>query len=200
MDLKSIWEKFLNLNILFKIFISVTFWGIIGIILFFVVINPQFNEIKAKKERLKDLKIRSSKIIKVQKELKKFKEDFARIKKEFKIALKKLPDSKEIPKLLLAISDYGKRNKLDFLFFKPGKEIRKDFYAIIPISLKFRGYYVQTGNFFYNIGKMTRIVKVKNFSISKNKKALIVDAQLETYKFIGLENKKNVKIKKRKKK
>jgi len=200
MDLKSIWEKFLNLNILFKIFISVTFWGIIGIILFFVVINPQFNEIKAKKERLKDLKIRSSKIIKVQKELKKFKEDFARIKKEFKIALKKLPDSKEIPKLLLAISDYGKRNKLDFLFFKPGKEIRKDFYAIIPISLKFIGYYVQTGNFFYNIGKMTRIVKVKNFSISKNKKALIVDAQLETYKFIGLENKKNVKIKKRKNK
>jgi len=100
---------------------------------------------------------------------------------------------------LLKISTYGKENGLDFIFFKPGKEIKKDFYAIIPIKLRFSGYYIPTGNFFYDIGKMTRIVKIKNFKIRKRKDNLLeINSVLETYKFLGNKRIKNVAKKKKK--
>ncbi len=198
MDAKDIINKIIELKLIYKCLIFISFWALIGTLIYFFIILPQFNEINKKKAELLKLKTRSSKIIKVQKQLTKFKKDFNKIQMKFKIALKKLPDSKEIPKLLLKISKFGKQNDLDFLLFRPEKEIRKDFYAVIPISLSFTGDYSKAGNFFYLIGNMTRIVKVKNFEIKKsnNSNILNLTTTLETYKFIGKSKKrKNAKKK-----
>ena len=194
--MKQIIEKIIFLKDFYKYLIFISLWAVIGIILYFLVINPQYAKIKKKKVEYLNVKRKTLMIVRVKKKLDKFKKEFENVKKEYKLAVKKLPNKREIPNLLLKISSYGKENNLNFLFFRPHKEIKKEFYAIIPISLKFTGTYANSGNFFYEIGKTTRIVKIKKFSVKKRmNNTILINAYLETYKFI-----KNYEKKKKRKK
>jgi len=199
MNVKDIFEKFLELKDFYKYLIFIGIWGIIACLIYFLIINPQYNEIKQKKAHYNSLKRKTNMIVKVKKRLNNFKEQFEKIKNQYNIAIKKLPNTREIPELLLKVSAYGKENNLDFLLFKPKKEVAKEFYAIIPISLKFTGKYIDTGKFFFDIGKTTRIVKVKNFTVSKKgENKIYVNANLETYKFLKNKPQKKKKKKRRK--
>ena len=196
MKTKNFLEKILFLPDFVKYLLFFGIWLLIGTILYFLFINPQFKEIQKKQIEYTRIRKKTLMIVRVQKELNKFKKEFKEIKKLYQLAIKKLPNTREIPNLILRISSYGKENNLSFLLFKPKKEIKKEFYVVIPISLKFTGDFVNTGNFFYEIGKTTRIVKIKNFTITKRKNnSIYVNALIETYKFIK-NSKKNAKKKK----
>jgi type IV pilus assembly protein PilO len=56
--------------------------------------------------------------------------------KDYKIVMKALPEKQEIPALLAGISQAGKVVGLEFLLFQPKAEIKKDFYAEIPVSIQ----------------------------------------------------------------
>ena len=71
--------------------------------------------------------------------LPKFKAEYENMVAQLDQALTELPNNKEIPKLLTSIAAAAKGNGLEVLFFKPGKETPKGFYAEVPVSLKLVG-------------------------------------------------------------
>ncbi len=71
----------------------------------------------------------------IAKNLPSFKVEVRRLEEQLGLLLEQLPNSAEIPSLLKNVSDLGKESGLEFLRFAPGGEVRKDFYAEIPVTI-----------------------------------------------------------------
>ncbi|WP_028320534.1 type 4a pilus biogenesis protein PilO [Desulfatiglans anilini] len=103
-------------------------------------------------------------------------------------ALSILPDSREIPTLLRNITAKGEESCLEFLLFSPQKEVEKDFFVEIPVSIEVRGRYRNVVAFLTTISSMERIVHVLNVSMRPEKplsSMLITRCTLVTYRFKG---------------
>ena len=134
--------------------------------------------------------------------LPRFKKEAAEMKKKRQEALAQLPDRKDIDKLLKDISFYALESGLEILLFKPQVEIRKNFYAEIPVDVKLSGTYHNLATFFDKIANLSRIVKIADIHIDKAKEidgrnVLQTSCKATTYRFI--EEKPSGKNKKRKK-
>lgn len=115
-----------------------------------------------------------------------------------------LPKEKEIPSLLTNISALGRGSGLDFLTFKPGADVPKDFYSEIPVDIKVRGPYHNMGIFLDQVSKLDRIVTVSNISMGGPKKEgaemlLNSSCRLVTYRFTNKKVSKPIDKKKRRK-
>ena len=80
--------------------------------------------------------------------LPKFRQETEEMKAKRQVALKQLPNKKDIDKLLKDISYHAIESGLEILLFKPAKEVKKNFYAEIPVELKLSGTYHDFGLFF----------------------------------------------------
>lgn len=105
---------------------------------------------------------------------------------EFHKALSALPDDKEIPSLLTAVSKSGSDSGLEFLLFKPESESGKDFYAEIPVSINIRGGYHQIAQFFDRVSQLSRIVNIRDIAINyvQGGGLLTASCKAVTYRFI----------------
>lgn len=99
------------------------------------------------------------------------------MKKTFGKLLLQLPSKKEVPGLLEDISKAGVASGLEFKLFDPTKERHHDFYAELPINITVVGSYHQFGDFISRIAKLSRIVTLHSFTISKNKPVTARQAQ-----------------------
>ena len=69
--------------------------------------------------------------------LNKFEAKMKEAEAQFKVARRALPENEEIPSLLTSISKSGQDAGLEFLLFEPKPEVRKEFYAEIPVAIEF---------------------------------------------------------------
>lgn len=116
-------------------------------------------------------------------------EEFRRKKQEkegeFYKALAALPDAKEIPSLLTAVSKSGNDSGLEFLLFKPESESIKDFYSEIPVSINVKGGYHQIAQFFDRVSQLSRIVNIKDIIINYTQGGMLTSScKAITYRFI----------------
>lgn len=93
------------------------------------------------------------------------KEEIAALEKKLDVALRQLPDSKELPVLLTDITSLGKNAGLEFKAFRPKEEVRRDFYAEVPIDIEFTGDFHDTATFFDEISRLPRIVNVGSLDV-----------------------------------
>jgi type IV pilus assembly protein PilO len=118
-----------------------------------------------------------------------FEEEIQSLEAELKVALRQLPDSKELPGLLTDISTLGKKAGLEFKAFRPKGEVSRGFYAEVPIDIEFTGRYHQVATFFDRIAKLHRIVNVGDLRMGVAKEALggtvlKVGGQATTFRFL----------------
>ena len=109
------------------------------------------------------------------------------IEKQFGALLKQLPGKSEMDALLTDINQAGLGRGLQFELFKPAaQEIRRDFYAELPISIKVTGSYHDIGAFASDIGKLSRIVTLENISLASAGKGggLALDALAKTFRYL----------------
>jgi type IV pilus assembly protein PilO len=114
------------------------------------------------------------------------------IEKQFGALLKQLPGRSEMDALLTDINQAGLGRGLQFELFRPaGSEIRRDFYAELPISIRVTGSYHDMGAFASDISKLSRIVTLENVSLapvagSKGGAAsvLTMDATAKTFRYL----------------
>ena len=178
---------------------------VVGVFVYFLYM-PKYEEIgKLKKDittqeaLLKKTKLNAQQFPKYQKLMEEK-------QAEFNVIARALPLTNEVPALLTNISQYGKDAGLEFLLFKPEAEVRKNFYAEIPVKMSLSGTYHDLGVFFDKLAGMNRIVNVKRFDMKGKKTGSLlgISCIVETYKFIessGDETKgKKGKKKKKKKK
>lgn len=107
------------------------------------------------------------------------------IEKSFGALLKQLPGKAEMDALLTDINQAGLGRGLQFELFRPAAgEIRRDFYAELPITIKITGNYHDIGAFASDIGKLSRIVTLNNIALTPTKGTLILDATAKTFRYL----------------
>ena len=162
-------KKYIPLNKNIKIAAAI---GIIALILvgfYFGIYDPQQKEISRLTETNKTLKADVDKAQQAANNKPKHEKELAEAQKKFEEITVLLPKKSEIPDLLRNISDLGKRAGLDFVSFKPGNEVPKDFYAEIPISIQLLGPYHNIGYFLGEVSGLDRLVSVDNIKMSSPK-------------------------------
>jgi len=96
----------------------------------------------------------------------KLEEEIKALEKQLDAALVKLPEEKDIPKLLTQVNTLGLQNGLEFLLFRPAAPVKKGFYAEVPIDIRVEGEYHTLGAFLDRVSKLERIVNVADLRIS----------------------------------
>ena len=138
-------------------------------------------------------------------DLPKFRKETEEMKNKRQKALEQLPNEKDIDKLLEDISSLAVESGLEILLFKPQQEVRKNFYAEIPVELKLSGGYHDLALFYDKIASLPRIVNVSELLIEKaqevdGRNILQASCTAKTYKFIeekaGEQDKQDKKKKK----
>ncbi|MEI8190691.1 MAG: type 4a pilus biogenesis protein PilO, partial [candidate division NC10 bacterium] len=86
--------------------------------------------------------------------------------KQLDEALVRLPEEKDIPRLLTQINTLGQQNGLEFLLFRPGAPVKKGFYAEVPIDIRVEGQFHSMGGFLDRVSKLERIVTVSDIKIT----------------------------------
>ncbi len=165
---------------------------IVFIFFYFFSFSPKRKKIKQLKSEIADLDRRIKIARRLAKRIKEFEEKERKVDEKFKIALKLLPDKREIPSLLTQINHLGKEIGLVFKLFKPGQEKKKGFYCEIPIQIEVEGRFHDIMKFIYKITTMERIVNV--FDISMQPKEMLstelkTNFKAVTYRFIRHEKK-----------
>ena len=80
--------------------------------------------------------------------------------------LKQLPSKTEVAGLLVDISQTGLAAGLEFQLFKPGGEVRSEYYAELPIEINVLGNYHEFGEFISGIAALPRIVTAHDISLA----------------------------------
>jgi len=189
--IEPLFEKVGNISKVHRILICVaTFIVITGSFVYFLYL-PKFENLNQLNSEYKSLEQRLTLAKKRAAQLNKYREDMKMAEAKYKIAMKALPDKKEIPSLLTGISESGKEAGLEFLLFKPILEINKDFYAEIPVSIKVAGNYHNVGLFFDNVSRLYRIVNIKDIVMAAPREGGEINTSCTavTYRFVEAEEK-----------
>ncbi len=179
--------------------VSITFI-LVGAGFYFFAFQPKLASIKALKANLSSK--RNTLVLYKGKAaiLPKLEEKLKDLKEELNRAMAALPDEKEIPTLITEISGAGEKTGLTFVFFKPKPEqIKENFYAEIPVSMKLTGRFHQLAHFFDEVSRLYRIVNIENVKIKFTKKEgskLDVSCEAVTYMFVNKPIVNNTKVKK----
>lgn len=115
--------------------------------------------------------------------------ELATLMADLKEALKELPNDREIPGLLKAISGMGKKVGLEVQKFQPLAENQLDYVAEVPVALQVEGSYHEVAMFFERLAKMNRIVYVRdiemnNPAVAGGEVKLNVTGKAVTFRFL----------------
>lgn len=122
-----------------------------------------------------------------------YRAQLAEIERDFGAMLRQLPGKTEVPSLLVDISQTGLGAGLEEVDFTPAGEIQKDFYAELPIRLRYTGSYHELGNFVSGIAALPRIVTLHDITIrpvggqNGTPDELTLDVTAKTYRYLDEE-------------
>ncbi len=194
-------EKIDKIGKLSKLYRVLICFGILSMLFgpfFYFSYQPKVNKIDELKTEQETLETRVVRAKAKARQLKHFQDKLEKAETEFKMAVKKLPEKKEIPSLLSSISRSGRDAGLEFLLFEPRDERTKEFYAEIPVSIIVTGNYHKTALFFDKVARLHRIVNIDDIKMNAAKESgdLRTSCTAVTYRFV--ETKPNKATKKRK--
>lgn len=122
---------------------------------------------------------------------------------------KQLPNKSEMEALLSDINQAGVGRGLQFELFKPGRDIARDYYIELPITIRVTGKYHDIAHFASDLAALPRIVSLQDINISvlaknndtseyrrdtrrrnndkEKNKTLTLDAVIKTYRYMESE-------------
>jgi type IV pilus assembly protein PilO len=141
-----------------------------GLLFYFLVWSdqkPKLEQAQKQEEELRaTFKVKHSKAV----NLAVYQQQLADIERSFGALLRQLPGRTEVPNLLVDISQVGVGAGLEEKLFQPSPEVKKDFYAELPIKIKLTGSYHQMGEFVSGIAALPRIVTLHEMTIKTDNK------------------------------
>jgi len=152
--------------------------------------QPLLDQAKVKEEQLLDtIKVKAGKAA----NLDAYKAQLKEMERSFGAMLRQLPNKTEVPNLLVDISQTGLAAGLDEKLFQPSQEVKKDFYAELPIKIRLTGGYHSIGAFVSGLAALPRIVTIHDIQIEPQatKSGLNDQLQLDliakTYRYLDEE-------------
>lgn len=152
------------------------------------VVNGQWPELDQERKRQDDL---WAEFLRKQSKAANFdayKAQLKEMEKSFGAMLRQLPGKTEVPSLLVDISQTGLAAGLDEKLFQPAPEVKREFYAELPIKIRLTGNYHELGNFVSGIAALPRIVTLHDIEIKPAEKDsyddLVLDVTAKTYRYL----------------
>ncbi|HXQ20425.1 MAG TPA: type 4a pilus biogenesis protein PilO [Candidatus Acidoferrales bacterium] len=118
-----------------------------------------------------------------------YKAQLKEMERSFGAMLRQLPGRTEVPSLLVDISQTGLAAGLQEKLFQPAPEVKKDFYAELPIKIRLTGSYHEFGTFVSGIAALPRIVTLHDITIvpegrESGPDRLTLDVTAKTYRYL----------------
>lgn len=115
-----------------------------------------------------------------------YRKQMEEMQETFGSLLRQLPNTTEVPDLLVDITQAGLGRGLEFSLFRPEKEQPRDFYAELPISLQVSGTYHELAQFISDVAALPRIVTFGDINIGAPGKGnrLSMQATARTYRYL----------------
>jgi type IV pilus assembly protein PilO len=133
----------------------------------FLVYTPIQDDIERSKNQLSKLEQEQARLERLKEDQARMRAKVAELQQELLIAREKLPETAEIPSLLQRIHNQAKTAGLEIQNFQRLESRPQQFYLEIPVSMELTGTFDELANFFYYMGRMTRIVNVKNLAMKR---------------------------------
>ncbi len=119
--------------------------------------NAELSQLKAKELSLQR---RLSEVRSVAANLKAFEKELEALEERFTLALRSLPNEKQMEVLLTDINNLGKTVGVEIKSFKRQPEKLHDFYAEVPLAIELEGSFHDIARFFDRMAKLSRIVNM----------------------------------------
>ncbi len=163
-------EKIGGLSKMQRLLICVLTIAVMGGSYYYFIFAPRNKMLQTVKKEYKTQVTKLETFKRKARVLKEFETKMDKVQEEFDIAMKALPEKKELPSLLRGVSKAGSNAGLVFLLFQPAPVVNREFYKEIPLSLKVEGNFHQIADFFSQVGNLNRIVNIKDMSMGTDKK------------------------------
>jgi len=95
-----------------------------------------------------------------------YKEQLAEMKATFGALLRQLPEKTDVESLIVDVSQTALANGLEVKKFQPSAEVKKGFYAELPISLQVTGTFHELASFISGVAALPRIVTIHNMRLT----------------------------------
>ena len=138
----------------------------LGVIFYFVFYSDLVDQENALIRKIGTLETEKSAFEQKKAEYLSLRNKVAKLEEGQRDLLKVLPTASEIHSLLQTIHAQAELAGLNILNFEQQPEMRERYYARIPVKLNISGTFHQVLRFFYNVGKLKRIVNIQNVSFS----------------------------------
>ena len=171
--------------------------GVIALIVlagYFLGVAPEHEAATNAQRELDSLDAKLVKKKAIAKDLTRYQVEVERLKQKLNEALTQLPNQSEIPELLQKLATLVEQSDCQMAKFSPQGEVRKDFYARIPVEMEITGNYHSIALFFDRVSKLDRIVNVSAIKLRDPKlenKKVVLSATFEATTFKFIENKGN---------
>ena len=119
--------------------------------------NEDLSQLKVKELSLQR---KLSEVRSVAANLKAFEKELQALEERFTLALRSLPNEKQMEVLLTDISNLGKTVWVEIKSFKRQPERLHDFYAEVPLAIELEGNFHDIARFFDRMAKLSRIVNM----------------------------------------
>lgn len=90
----------------------------------------------------------------------------AQLREQFTAQSRILPPDAEMSTFLESLNNHAELAGLEIALVQPMDEEGVGFYAKIPVELQLRGRYHELAKFFYNVGRLERVINLENITLS----------------------------------
>lgn len=129
----------------------------------------------------------------------------AALSDQFKLVSSAIPSDVQMADIIRAVDSVARASGVSVKSKEPKEVSNKEFYEEIPLDITLEGNFSQITMFMYYMTSMQRIMKIKNFSISKDNGSdlrvsssssakLSFQGQVVSYRFIGVPPKKEAEV------
>lgn len=163
---------------------------LIGYFYWFYLLQPAVDRTVKLEDELETLKGQIVARQRVADQIERHKEEIAALEEDLALILAKLPERKDIPRLLTAVSEAGKDAGLEFILFEPLEPVSKEFYAEIPVKMIVTGGYHDIAVFFDSVSHLPRIATITEVIIKRGHgqpaggETLQADCLMKIYMFV----------------
>ncbi|HSD10455.1 MAG TPA: type 4a pilus biogenesis protein PilO [Candidatus Binatia bacterium] len=170
---------------------------LLGLVYWNFFYSPMATTLQERNGRLQELEAQHAKKTRMVAQLEALRKEVKELDAKLKEAIAQLPDQKEIPDLLSTVSSLGRESGLEILIFRQRPEVLEDFYAEVPVEMLMKGTYAQLSEFFDRVGRLNRIVNVKDISmktpvVNEGRVILSTSCIAVTFRFLSEEERARI--------
>ncbi|MBN2715344.1 MAG: type 4a pilus biogenesis protein PilO [Deltaproteobacteria bacterium] len=159
-------DQFLKMPMAQKLLVLGVLVILVGALFWQLYYSPLVEELESAQNQQQQL---AGKLSEVQKRKKTYDEDVQKME-DLKIASVKqrqmLPVESEMASFLNNLNSVAELTGLEILSVTPMAEKPEKYYATIPVKLELKGNFLQLSKFFYQVGRLDRIINVGNINLT----------------------------------